>query len=230
MSERRSCSAPSPTTPRSSPSGRASATYFRDARRRRSTSRCSRTTSGRSRSCSAGHIDVAWNTPLAHVRVQQRTDGRSLSLGMRDSDRDFHAKVIVRRDAGIRVARAISRARPWPSAAATRRRRASCRCTSCGRRGSTSSEVKLLAVRHRPRQARRHRHERARRAARGGRGPGASGRGRAPTHSYMRMLYKYPQAAFPYAELVDETEAAGCGAPEYELLDTCVFGSDRYSM
>lgn len=49
----------------------------------------------------AGHIDIAWNTPLAHVRVQQRTSGRSVSLGMRDSDRDFHAKVIVRRDAGI---------------------------------------------------------------------------------------------------------------------------------
>lgn len=49
----------------------------------------------------AGHIDVAWNTPLAHVRVKQRTNGRSLSLGMRDSDRDFHAKIVVRRDAGI---------------------------------------------------------------------------------------------------------------------------------
>jgi phosphonate transport system substrate-binding protein len=51
----------------------------------------------------AGHIDVAWNTPLAHVRVQRRTDGRSLSLGMRDSDRDFHAKIVVRKDAGIRT-------------------------------------------------------------------------------------------------------------------------------
>jgi ABC-type phosphate/phosphonate transport system substrate-binding protein len=50
----------------------------------------------------AGHVDVAWNTPLAHVRVQKRTDGRSLSLGMRDSDRDFKAKLVVRRDAGIR--------------------------------------------------------------------------------------------------------------------------------
>ena len=50
----------------------------------------------------AGHIDVAWDTPLAHVRVQRRTQGRSLSLGMRDSDRDFKAKVLVRRDAGIR--------------------------------------------------------------------------------------------------------------------------------
>ncbi len=49
----------------------------------------------------AGHIDIAWNTPLAHVRVKRRTDGRSVSLGMRDSDRDFHAKVVVRRDAGI---------------------------------------------------------------------------------------------------------------------------------
>jgi phosphonate transport system substrate-binding protein len=50
----------------------------------------------------AGHIDVAWNAPLAHVRVQRRTGGRSCGLGMRDSDRDFHAKVIVRKDAGIR--------------------------------------------------------------------------------------------------------------------------------
>jgi len=49
----------------------------------------------------AGHIDVAWNTPLGHVRVQRRTDGRSRSLGMRDSDRDFRSKIIVRRDAGI---------------------------------------------------------------------------------------------------------------------------------
>ncbi|HEX7151582.1 MAG TPA: PhnD/SsuA/transferrin family substrate-binding protein [Thermoanaerobaculia bacterium] len=49
----------------------------------------------------AGHIDIAWNTPLAHVRVRQRTAGASLSLGMRDSDRDFHAKIIVRTDAGI---------------------------------------------------------------------------------------------------------------------------------
>ncbi|HTM21166.1 MAG TPA: PhnD/SsuA/transferrin family substrate-binding protein [Kofleriaceae bacterium] len=49
-----------------------------------------------------GHIDIAWNTPLAHVRVLRRTEGRSLSLGMRDSDRDFHAKLIVRRDAGVR--------------------------------------------------------------------------------------------------------------------------------
>ena len=48
-----------------------------------------------------GHIQVAWNTPLAHVRVKRRTEGRSRSLAMRDSDRDFHAKVIVRKDARI---------------------------------------------------------------------------------------------------------------------------------
>src|SRR5262245_43015712 len=48
-----------------------------------------------------GHIDIAWNTPLAHVRVQERTGGKSLSLGMRDSDRDFQAKVIVRSDRAI---------------------------------------------------------------------------------------------------------------------------------
>ncbi|MDB4965822.1 MAG: hypothetical protein JWN44_1511 [Myxococcales bacterium] len=51
----------------------------------------------------AGHIDIAWNTPLGHVRVQRRTEGRARSLGMRDTDRDFHAKIVVRRDAGIRT-------------------------------------------------------------------------------------------------------------------------------
>jgi phosphonate transport system substrate-binding protein len=49
-----------------------------------------------------GHIDLAWNTPLAHVRVQRRTEGKSISLGMRDTDRDFKAKVIVRKDSGIK--------------------------------------------------------------------------------------------------------------------------------
>lgn len=48
-----------------------------------------------------GHIDVAWNTPLAHVRIKNRTDGKSLSLGMRDSDRDFRSRLLVRKDAGI---------------------------------------------------------------------------------------------------------------------------------
>lgn len=49
-----------------------------------------------------GHIDIAWNTPLAHVRVQERSDNKSLSLGMRDSDQDFRARIIVRRDSGIK--------------------------------------------------------------------------------------------------------------------------------
>jgi phosphonate transport system substrate-binding protein len=49
----------------------------------------------------AGHIDVAWNTPLAHLRVQRRTDGKSRSLVMRDSDRDFTARILVRREAGL---------------------------------------------------------------------------------------------------------------------------------
>ncbi len=48
-----------------------------------------------------GKIDLAWNTPLAHVRVKKQTEGRSRSLGMRDSDRDFRCKVVVRKDAGI---------------------------------------------------------------------------------------------------------------------------------
>ena len=48
-----------------------------------------------------GHIDVAWNTPLAHARVRRRTKNESVSLGMRDSDRDFRAKIIARRGSGI---------------------------------------------------------------------------------------------------------------------------------
>jgi len=48
-----------------------------------------------------GFLDIAWNTPLAHVCVKNGTEGKSLSLGMRDSDRDFHARVVVRKDAGI---------------------------------------------------------------------------------------------------------------------------------
>ena len=49
----------------------------------------------------AGEVDVAWNTPLAHVRVQRRTGSTSRSLGMRDSDRDVRTKIIARRDARI---------------------------------------------------------------------------------------------------------------------------------
>ena len=49
-----------------------------------------------------------------------------------------------------------------------------------------------------------------------------------PTHSYLKMLYKYPQAAFPYADLVDENRRRGIGGAEHELMDTGVFEADRY--
>jgi Glycosyl hydrolase family 63 C-terminal domain len=49
-----------------------------------------------------------------------------------------------------------------------------------------------------------------------------------PTHSYMRMLYKYPQTAFPYAWLVEENRRRGRGDPEFELIDTSVFADSRY--
>ena len=49
-----------------------------------------------------------------------------------------------------------------------------------------------------------------------------------PTHSYGRMLYKYPHAAFPYEELVRRNAEAGREAPEFELTDTGVFDGDRY--
>jgi hypothetical protein len=49
-----------------------------------------------------------------------------------------------------------------------------------------------------------------------------------PTHSYMRMLYKYPQAEFPYDDLVEENRRRGRELPEYELLDTGVFAEGRY--
>ncbi|HXN50357.1 MAG TPA: hypothetical protein VN943_00365 [Candidatus Acidoferrum sp.] len=49
-----------------------------------------------------------------------------------------------------------------------------------------------------------------------------------PTHSYMRMLYKYPQAAFPYAQLVEENQRRGKDQPEFELLDSGVFAEHRY--
>jgi ABC-type phosphate/phosphonate transport system substrate-binding protein len=48
-----------------------------------------------------GHLDVAYDDPLAHVRVKRRTEGRSITLAMRDIDRDFTTKIVVRRDAGI---------------------------------------------------------------------------------------------------------------------------------
>ncbi|HEX2712128.1 MAG TPA: hypothetical protein VHM88_07890, partial [Candidatus Acidoferrales bacterium] len=49
-----------------------------------------------------------------------------------------------------------------------------------------------------------------------------------PTHSYMKFLYKYPQEAFPYAQLVDENRRRGRGAPEFELIETGVFDENRY--
>src|SRR5208283_3420562 len=49
-----------------------------------------------------------------------------------------------------------------------------------------------------------------------------------PTHSYMRMLYKYPQAEFPYAQLLEENQRRGRNAPEFELLDTGIFEGNRY--
>ena len=67
--------------------------------------------------------------------------------------------------------------------------------------------------------------------------PGQSRRGRqgaiflldaTPSHSYLKMLYKYPQQAFPYAELVAENARRGTHLPEYELLDTGMFSGDRY--
>ena len=49
-----------------------------------------------------------------------------------------------------------------------------------------------------------------------------------PTHSYMRALYRYPQAAFPYAQLVAENRRRGREQPEYELRDTDVFAGNRF--
>ena len=49
-----------------------------------------------------------------------------------------------------------------------------------------------------------------------------------PTHSYMKYLYKYPQAAYPYDDLVKTNRERGRGKPEYELLDTGVFNEDKY--
>ena len=49
-----------------------------------------------------------------------------------------------------------------------------------------------------------------------------------PTHSYMKFLYKYPQAAFPYGTLIEENGGRDRQAPEFELIDTGVFDDDRY--
>ncbi len=49
-----------------------------------------------------------------------------------------------------------------------------------------------------------------------------------PTHSYMKMLYKYPQTEFPYSDLVETNRRRGRTEAEYELIDTGVFNEDRY--
>jgi hypothetical protein len=51
-----------------------------------------------------------------------------------------------------------------------------------------------------------------------------------PTHSYLKYLYKYPQAAYPYDELVATNRGRGRHEFEYELLDTGVFDQDATSM
>jgi hypothetical protein len=49
-----------------------------------------------------------------------------------------------------------------------------------------------------------------------------------PTHSYLKMLYKYPQREYPYGHLLDESRRRGIGQAEYELIDTGLFEDDRY--
>jgi hypothetical protein len=49
-----------------------------------------------------------------------------------------------------------------------------------------------------------------------------------PTHSYMKLLYKYPQAEYPYGQLIDTNKARNGQGFEYELLDTGIFNDDRY--
>ena len=49
-----------------------------------------------------------------------------------------------------------------------------------------------------------------------------------PTHSYAKALYRYPQAAFPYKQLVEENARRDKGSPEFELIDTGVFNERRY--
>ena len=49
-----------------------------------------------------------------------------------------------------------------------------------------------------------------------------------PTHSYMKLLYKYPQRAFPYSRLIEENRRRGKDQPEFEIIDTGIFDDDRY--
>src|SRR5690349_21669041 len=50
----------------------------------------------------------------------------------------------------------------------------------------------------------------------------------APSHAYQRMVYKYPQRAFPYEELLAANRDRGRGEFEYELLETGIFAENRY--
>ncbi|HIK19434.1 MAG TPA: glucosidase [Leptolyngbyaceae cyanobacterium M33_DOE_097] len=49
-----------------------------------------------------------------------------------------------------------------------------------------------------------------------------------PSHSYMKCLYKYPQQAFPYEQLLEENQQRGYQDPEFELLETGIFDADQY--
>ena len=49
-----------------------------------------------------------------------------------------------------------------------------------------------------------------------------------PTHSYMKMLYKYPQQEYPYEWLIQENARRGRQEPEFELIDTGLFDDDKY--
>ena len=49
-----------------------------------------------------------------------------------------------------------------------------------------------------------------------------------PSHAYQRMIYKYPQRAFPFSQLIEENRRRGATDPEFELLDTGIFDDQRY--
>ena len=49
-----------------------------------------------------------------------------------------------------------------------------------------------------------------------------------PSHAYMKHLYKYPHAAFPYQDLIKQNRGRTREEPEYEILDTGVFEGDKY--
>ncbi len=51
-----------------------------------------------------------------------------------------------------------------------------------------------------------------------------------PTHSYMRMVYRYPQAAFPYAQLIEENRRRGLSSPEWEITDSGVMDAGHFDV